>query len=791
MKRLSLLLAVILLTFSLNITAQEKEWVKPYANYNLTNSLTIERVVFTDTATTLFFHCKYVPRYWIRVASNCVLRCEGKDYPVRSAHGITLGERFYMPDSGETDFCLSFGPLPKSNQPFDFIEPNGWAIPYIRNQDYMPVQLMDTYWRNIQTGEWFIGFADDHIIYDGKIWQAVQTVAKKNAYKFILNRKDEESHRVTVSRSKKGVRHIAIDDQKAVACHVIKSSELGDYPKPDETSQWNKADITSVDTAYLCGWIKDMDHKNGNNDEIVKIYYKSIFSTSQQSVSPDIDSLGYFEIKLPIAEATPIFLGMERISLSSVLEPGKHYFVLCDFKTGHNLVMGEDARVQNELFAQQALSKTRIFPFYIQQESNPQITAEGYLDYILAAYANAQKNFEQYIQEHPTISARLREYVQNSLRIEVGENLGQANYYSNIKNCERYRQFMEDSCLARVPRPLTLYPSMFNLANDYCAWEDREPGALVSFSHVSAVKLLVRKGKLTPTEEEMSALKNYYVALAAYISEAQKANEEQRDSLFAVYEASPTVVNYTSLLERTDSADLAEATDIAEIENKMTVIRSLGCDSDFCDFFAEKLVLKQISDSQEPLNPNLEAYVKTTISNPVAEERVLEENQKYIDLKNGNYERIQKSLKTINFGNNVHGGKQMLAEILKPLQGKFVLIDIWGTWCAPCRAALEHSQELYESLADYDIAFVYLANRSTDEAWKNVIETCNVVGDNVYHYNLPEQQQTEIESALGINSFPSYCLFDSEGNLLDVNVDARIPQNLKSLLDTLGAKKGQ
>ena len=34
--------------------------------------------------------------------------------------------------------------------------------------------------------------------------------------------------------------------------------------------------------------------------------------------------------------------------LSSVMEPGKTYFLLCDFKTRQRLFMGDDVRVQNE-----------------------------------------------------------------------------------------------------------------------------------------------------------------------------------------------------------------------------------------------------------------------------------------------------------------------------------------------------------------------------------------------------------------------------------------------------------
>ncbi|MDO4202014.1 MAG: thioredoxin family protein [Bacteroidales bacterium] len=82
----------------------------------------------------------------------------------------------------------------------------------------------------------------------------------------------------------------------------------------------------------------------------------------------------------------------------------------------------------------------------------------------------------------------------------------------------------------------------------------------------------------------------------------------------------------------------------------------------------------------------------------------------------------------------------------------FVLLDIWGTWCAPCKEALSHSTEEYARLKDYDIEFLYLANQSPQESWENVIKEYNMSGPNVAHYNLPEEQQSAIERHLDVHS---------------------------------------
>ena len=130
-------------------------------------------------------------------------------------------------------------------------------------------------------------------------------------------------------------------------------------------------------------------------------------------------------------------------------------------------------------------------------------------------------------------------------------------------------------------------------------------------------------------------------------------------------------------------------------------------------------------------------------------------------------------------------GEKILRKLIEPYKGKIILIDVWGTWCSPCRKALSHSKELYNRMAQYDIVFLYLANRSDEDSWKNVIKEYNVTGENVVHYNLPEEQQRAVENFLKVNQYPTYRLIDSNGNLLDVNSDPRDLDAFENLIKAL------
>ena len=128
-------------------------------------------------------------------------------------------------------------------------------------------------------------------------------------------------------------------------------------------------------------------------------------------------------------------------------------------------------------------------------------------------------------------------------------------------------------------------------------------------------------------------------------------------------------------------------------------------------------------------------------------------------------------------------GEKILRKFIEPYQGKLIYVDIWGTWCTPCRQNLKDSWRVREALKDYDIVYLYLCNRSSEESWKNVIKEYNVTGENVVHYNLPEDQQAAIEHYVGVNGYPTYKLIDKEGKIHDL--DWLHANDMQSFLETI------
>jgi hypothetical protein len=68
-----------------------------------------------------------------------------------------------------------------------------------------------------------------------------------------------------------------------------------------------------------------------------------------------------------------------------MLEPGKTYFVLNDFKEGRRYIMGEDARLQNELLNHSfALYNMDALRLYTGRDSEGKTTPETFDRYIVS-----------------------------------------------------------------------------------------------------------------------------------------------------------------------------------------------------------------------------------------------------------------------------------------------------------------------------------------------------------------------------------------------------------------------
>lgn len=120
-------------------------------------------------------------------------------------------------------------------------------------------------------------------------------------------------------------------------------------------------------------------------------------------------------------------------------------------------------------------------------------------------------------------------------------------------------------------------------------------------------------------------------------------------------------------------------------------------------------------------------------------------------------------------------------ELIKTLQGKKVFVDVWGTWCGPCKKEFQQKDKYSELLKSKKITTLYICegNNSKEKVWNEMINFYELEG---YHILANEKLVADIIEKFGKNgsfTYPRYLLVDENGKA--VNSQASYPSNIEQL----------
>lgn len=108
-----------------------------------------------------------------------------------------------------------------------------------------------------------------------------------------------------------------------------------------------------------------------------------------------------------------------------------------------------------------------------------------------------------------------------------------------------------------------------------------------------------------------------------------------------------------------------------------------------------------------------------------------------------------------------------LSDILTPYRGKPVLIDLWATWCGPCRKSFEHVKPILDYAAANDIQLLYLSvdeEPGIEKHWKKIAQYYNLKGHHVLINPAIKQEVYTTFGRNGIISIPRYAIVDRNGH---------------------------
>jgi thiol-disulfide isomerase/thioredoxin len=109
------------------------------------------------------------------------------------------------------------------------------------------------------------------------------------------------------------------------------------------------------------------------------------------------------------------------------------------------------------------------------------------------------------------------------------------------------------------------------------------------------------------------------------------------------------------------------------------------------------------------------------------------------------------------FSAKLHSGEEINLDTLK---GKVVLLDFWGTWCAPCRISLPLLKDLAAKVDPAKVAIISIDEYDSKQKWEEYIQKNGMTWGQVYDGDL------SLHNAFAVDGFPRYYVLGKDGIIL-------------------------
>lgn len=123
---------------------------------------------------------------------------------------------------------------------------------------------------------------------------------------------------------------------------------------------------------------------------------------------------------------------------------------------------------------------------------------------------------------------------------------------------------------------------------------------------------------------------------------------------------------------------------------------------------------------------------------------------------------IQKGKTAPDFTLRAIGGEDVS---LRSINKRFIVLDFWGSWCAPCITALPRMKEYYNKYND-EIEFVGIACKDKEENWRRAVNKYEIPWVNLFndHENIEE----DVSITYAVMGYPKKILLDADKKIIGI-----------------------
>ncbi|MEU1051286.1 TlpA disulfide reductase family protein [Streptomyces sp. NPDC005876] len=122
-------------------------------------------------------------------------------------------------------------------------------------------------------------------------------------------------------------------------------------------------------------------------------------------------------------------------------------------------------------------------------------------------------------------------------------------------------------------------------------------------------------------------------------------------------------------------------------------------------------------------------------------------------------------------------------------RGKVVVLNVWGSWCPPCRAEAKNFEKVYQDVKDQGVQFVGINTRDTSTGPARAFEKEYGVSYPSLYDPTGKLMLRFKKGTLNPQAIPSTLVIDREGKIAARTLQALSEDKLRKMLDPVLAEK--
>lgn len=103
---------------------------------------------------------------------------------------------------------------------------------------------------------------------------------------------------------------------------------------------------------------------------------------------------------------------------------------------------------------------------------------------------------------------------------------------------------------------------------------------------------------------------------------------------------------------------------------------------------------------------------------------------------------------------------------LSDYSGKWIILDFWGSWCAPCLKGMPELKEIYETYSG-KLEIIGVDCNDTKEAWRDAVSRLQLPWIQLF-----QSESDSVASAYAVTAYPTKVIIDPEGKIRKIYTGA-------------------